>query len=377
MPVIIENRLAPPAGGVPGDIDTLFVPAHIETAGLPLDSAVRVRSVSDYVAAGGDRADNALVYDGLDNFFREGGRQAYVGRYTTAGGLESALALFPEDLGGGQVVAWDETPGATLQGDLDDWAAANSRFALHDVAVGDDTTAELVSRGTVPTPNNDYGAVFGPWVTIPAPSDLIGGTARQVPATSTVAALIARSDALGNPNSAPAGRDFTLWYGTGTVGPAVMSDADAASLRAVGVNPIRKHLGLWVLDGFRTTRDNNPDDPFWQANPARARMWLQWQAKIVGLNYEYKTIDGRGHLQARFKTDLEAVCKRLWDANGLYGDTPNEAFTVTTDATVNPEGGIAAGEMVGVVEARFSLAAETVKIQLVSVPITGRVSSAA
>lgn len=377
MPVDITNLVGQAASGLPGEIDSLFVPAHIENAGLPLDRAISVRSISDYVAQGGVRADNPAVYDGLDNFFREQGRQAYVGRYTDAGTIDSGLALFTENLGGGQLVDWDSPPDAISQARLLDTAAAQKRYAILDVGVDDTTVAQMQAvAAVVPDANNDYGFVVGPWVTIPAPVDLIGGGERQVPASSSVAALIARADALGNPNRAPAGRDFPLQYATGFVS-APLSDADAAALRASGVNPLRNNLGVLVLDGFVTTRPVNRDDPFWQANPPRGRMWLQWRAKGIGLNYEYKPIDGRGRIQSKLKTDLDVMCKELWDADGLFGITASEAYRNEVGVSLNTDATIADGELNAVCEARFTQHAQTVKIALVSVPITGRVSAAA
>jgi hypothetical protein len=191
-----------------------------------------------------------------------------------------------------------------------------------------------------------------------------------------VAALIARSDALGNPNRAPAGKDFPLQYATGFVGSPI-NDADAATLRAGGLNPLREKFGNLILDGFVTTRDKNPDDPFWQVNPGRARMWLQWKGLAAGLNYEYKTIDGRQRLQGKLKTDLDVICKALWDVDGLFGDSPADAYRNEVGVSLNTESTIANGELNAVCEARLAVHAELVKIALVSVPVTGRVTSAA
>jgi hypothetical protein len=195
-----------------------------------------------------------------------------------------------------------------------------------------------------------------------------------VPASSSVAALLSRSDSLGNPNRAPAGRDFPLQYGVGlNSGP--LSDDDTAALRDAGINPLRSKFRLLTLDGFQTSIDSDPDDPLWQANVGRARMWLQWQSLNVGLNYEYKTIDGRGRLRSGLQGDLNGVCKQLWDAGGLFGETASDAYAVHVDVSINTTETVAYGELHAVVEARFSLHARLVVIELVNVPITGRVAA--
>lgn len=380
MPVDIRTLTAPPARGAPGDIDTLFVPAGIAGGTMPVGEATVLRSITDYEATGAVRADETTVYDGLDAFFREGGRQAVIARYDPDAGtgvdtIDEALALFTEQYGGGQVVSWTETPDATLYGKLQDWASANKRYALLDVELTDDTLTELTAKAALlPAQNADYGALFGPWVDIPAQAGVIGGAARQAPATAVIAALIARADALGNPNRAAAGRDFPLQYATDTVATVALSDADAVTARAAGVNPIREKFGVLVCDGFQTSIDQSADTPFWQVNPGRARMWLQWRAYSAGLNYEYKPLDGRGRLAGQLKSDLDAICLGLWQADGLFGDSPADAFAVNVSVAVNTPATEALGELHAVVEARFSLHARDVIIDLVSVPVNGNVS---
>jgi hypothetical protein len=258
-------------------------------------------------------------------------------------------------------------------GKLLDAAASTMRFALLDSAAADNTVAALTAAGAkIPAGNEAYGAMFGPWVTIPPPAGVLGATERQVPASSSVAALIARADTYGNPNRAPAGRDFPLQYASDL--PLVMTDDDTATLRDAGINPLRSKFDLLVLDGFQTAIASDPDDPFWQANVGRARMWLQWQSLNVGLGYEYKPIDGRGRLLGALEGDLNAVCRSLWEVNGLYGESASDAYAVNTSVSINTTETVAYGEVNAVVEARFSLHARLVVIELVTVPITGRVS---
>jgi hypothetical protein len=66
----------------------------------------------------------------------------------------------------------------------------------------------------------------------------------------------------------------------------------------------------------------------------------------------------------------------LYQMNGLYGQTPQEAFATNVGAAVNTEASVAQGELHAVAEARLSLHAKSVLIDLVSVPVTGRVSVA-
>jgi hypothetical protein len=369
MPVNITNRTQPPAMGVSTQIDTLFVPAKV-AAGKQITDAFEVRSLDDYVITRGSvtlaRADNTVVYDGLDNFFREGGRLAVVATYETL--LADALAKFTQEHGGGQVVAWSEVASSGWDA-LAAYAADTNRYALLDVVSTADTVGELTTAASdQPTADKDYSAAFGPWVTIGKLAGSVGGSNRTVPASSTVAALLSRVDALGNPNTAPAGRGFPLQNAVSTI---AMSDASASALRDLGINPLRLRYGLDVVDGFRTSLDPDDPSPFWQANAGRARMWLQWNALAIGLNFEYRTIDGKGRLLSAFQGQLEGMCKRLYDAGGLWGSRPQEAYAVNTSYSVNTVDTVEEGQLNAVVEARFSMHAETVNIELVSVPISG------
>jgi hypothetical protein len=373
--VEVNTRLAPASRGFPTLTDTLFVAGHVATgvAATP----VSFRSIADFETVHGVRAaGNQTLYDGLDTFFREGGRQAYVSGYDADGSpqdIDEALALFSKDLGPGQVAAWNETPGATAYGKLRTHAMNNNRFALYDVALDDDV-AEMTTAGGATVDNDQYGMVCGQWLDVPAAAGTIGGSARQAPGSAVVAALIARADALGNPNRAAAGRDFPLQYAEGITVP--VTDADRATLLAAGVNTFADKYGVLQLYGFQTPLPQNADNPFWQANVSRARMWLTARAQAAGENYMFKPIDGRGRLTGRLKTDLDAICLELYGVDGLYGETPADAFATEAGATVNTVDGIAQGELRGIVEARFSLHTKRVLIDLVSVPITGQVSQA-
>lgn len=365
--VSVINRTAPPARGAPTDTGTLFV-ATKATQGTTT-AATLVRSLTDLTAVYGPRAGvTTALYDYMDVFFREGGSKAYIGRYDTADDVTDGLALFGKGLGPGQVVCLSDAPGALTYDALHDHAAEFNRFALDDVET-DSTVAEMVTLGglaeavTSPT----YGAVFGPWVAVPGPAGVIGGSARSVPASAVVAALCQRVDNLGNPNRAAAGRDFPLQYATGY--NLDVTDAERITLLDAGVNTFATVYGVLEMYGFQTPLPQNVDSPFWQANCSRARMWITAQAYERGENYMFKPIDGRGRIAQALKTDLDEVLLSLYQVDGLYGTTPAEAFATEVGIAVNTTETIAQGELHAVCEVRLSLHAKAVIIELVSVPV--------
>jgi hypothetical protein len=374
--VTINTRNAPPGRGAFSETDTLFV-AGTWSAG-PTTNAVLVRSMADVEAAFATRTSNTVIWDYLDTFFREGGRRAWVLRYTAgAGAMATAInTLFGPDLGPGQVAAPNETPNATTYAALADHAAANNRVALLDVA-NNDTVGAMTTLGgsAVALTNKTYAALFGPWVNVPPPAGVVGGSARQVQASAVVAGLIARADALGNPNRAAAGRDFPLQYATSFVRD--VTAAERETLLNAGVNQFANRYGILQLYGFQSGEAANVITPYWQFNCARARMWLKARAAEVGENYMFRPLDGRGRLAGALKTDLDAVCLELYGLDGLYGDTPDDAFSVEVGSSVNTVPTIAQGELHAVVEVRLSLHAKSVIIDLVSVPVTGTVTQPA
>jgi hypothetical protein len=372
--VTVQTRTAPPARGPSVDTGTAFLAAKVGSGSTTAPTLLR--SLADFQAAYGLRSDtgNAPAYDWVDTFFREGGKIVYLARYT-AGSIDNALALFTKGLGPGQVAAPEETPNATTFGKLLDHAAANNRFALLDVANGDTVAAETTAGGAIPAQSKDYGALFGPWVTIPPPATVIGGSARSVPASAAVAALCARVDALGNPNRAAAGRDFPLQYATGFARD--LKDAEVETLLNVGVNSFVTKYGVLELYGFQTAVTQSADNPYWQANVGRLRMWIAANAAGIGETFMFRQIDGRGLLQEAFKQALRGMLLSLWERNGLYGGTPDEAFAVETGVAVNTTSSIAQGQLNAAAEIRPTLHAKSITIDLVTVPITGVVTSSA
>lgn len=367
----VRTRTARVARGLPVDTSQFFVAGPTVSGSQTV--AKTMRSIGDFIVEYGARAaGNQALYDVVDSYFAEGGREAIVGAFSGAT-YANGLALFPPDLGPGQVAVVGVANDASLHTALLAHAKANNRFALLDV--NDNlTVAQLTAFGTAVRAMTDaeYGAIFGPWVNIPAPSGVIGGSSRRVPASGVMAGLIARAEALGNPNRAAAGRDFPLQYVTSF--GLVVNKADREAMLDAGVNTFATIYGVLEMYGFQTAVAQSTDQPYWQANCSRARMWLKAKAAEKGEPYVFRTIDGRGRLAAALKGELDDVCLQLYGVDGLFGETPQDAFSVEVGAAINTVNSVAQGELHAVMEARLSLHAKAVLIDLVSIPVTGQVS---
>jgi hypothetical protein len=336
-----------------------------------------IRSLSEFINTYEARGvDNALLYDSVDTYFREGGKRAYVSGWAASGSGSDpaieALNSFGKELGPGQAMVIGGTPDADLYGALLDHAHDNNRVALLDVE-SDSTISDMQALGDlIPDVNTDDGALFGSWCSIPP----VTGTSstRFVPASPVMAALCARVDGQGNPNRAAAGRDFPLQFVTGfTVEPTM---AERVVLLDHGVNTFGNIYGFLEMYGFQTAVEESTDNPFWQFNCSRGRMYLRARAALRAENYMFRNIDAQGGLAGSLKTDLDEECLALYQANGLFGETPEEAFAVQVGTSINTVDEIAQGHLHGEVEARFSLHAKAVYVDLVTVPVTGAVTTA-
>lgn len=366
--VTVQTRTASPPKGISVDTGTAFMVCKAATG--TTSEAVLVTSVADYETNFGLRSvsANAPGYDWLDTFFREGGQRCYVARGGASPTLASALALFGSELGPGQLACPEETAGSASQTTMLAHCVANNRVALFDAGNGDSVTAMTALGAGIPGTNTEYGAGFGPWVTVPAPAGVVGGSARQVPASAVIAALCARVDKFGNPNRAAAGRDYPLQYATGFV--TSLTKANLVTLLDGGWNGMAEIFGVLENYGFQTAIDQGPDNPYWQFNCSRTRMAIAAKAAALAEPFVFRPIDGRQRLQAALKGTLEGMLLSLFNVDALFGSTPAEAFSVTVGSSVNTTDTIAQGELHAVAEVRYSMHAKAVLIDLVTVPLS-------
>ena len=47
----------------------------------------------------------------------------------------------------------------------------------------------------------------------------------------------------------------------------------------------------------------------------------------------FKPIDARGRLARALASEIDSFCLELWAVDGLYGETPQEAFTTRSAAS--------------------------------------------
>ena len=274
----------------------------------------------------------------------------------------NALALLTKDLGPGQVSAPGRTT-STTQTALLSHAQSHNRVAIldtADAAAAGTHTAQAAALRALSTAR--YGGLFGPWVVMPG---IAPGTTRTAPPSGLVAGLIARSDSRGgNANAAAAGDNGRATYASGLSQPG-WTDADRETLNEGGVNVLLSRFGAVEVYGWRTLVNTLTDDTWRDFGNARLYMQIAAESYAVGERFVFRQIDGRGQTASEFAAALTGeILLPLYEADALYGDSPQDAFSVDVGEQVNTEETIAAGELHALIRARMSPHAEQVEIEI-------------
>lgn len=272
---------------------------------------------------------------------------------------KNALALFTKDLGPGQV----SMPGRTTdQAHIDTLAhaAPNRRIALLD-APDTPTVATLTASAGAARSDGRWGGMFAPWVVVPG---IVGGTLRTVPPSALLAGLIARNDASGNANIAPAGRAGLAQYAL-NVSQNGWSDADRETLNDTGVSVIRVVEGLVRNYGFRSLANPAIDPAYTQLTNSRTIMAIAAEADLIAESYVFSQLDGRGVTISAFGGELSGMCLEFFNVGALFGVTSDAAFNVNVGTDVNTNATVAAGELHAVITLRVSPFGEVVQIEIV------------
>lgn len=292
----------------------------------------------------------------------------------TDANYREAMANFNKEYGPGQICQ----PGRTTKQAYVDalvHAITNNRFAVLDapnsVTAATVTAAALELRGT----NDTYGMMVGRWPVIPGLLPLIP---REVPPSAAVCAFIARSDGAGNsPNKPAAGVQGgksqraialgqPLYENVAKQGPDVTRD----EMYTKGINLFTMDGSTVELYGWRTLTDPNGALQDWiNAGNARLRMAIVAKAGIIAKNFVLDEVDGSGITLKEFEGELKAMLAEYYN-RGLYGNTPEEAFTVNVGPSVNTPETLAKLEMKAEIGLRMSPDAELVQIMIAKVPIT-------
>jgi len=356
--VLISGDL--PVGSLPTETGTLFF-VHAGTTGPT--TPTRVTSAAQAETAGISAALAAWIGDAI----AQGVASVVIVRATTPNeesdpDWAGALDQLTPSWGPGQVTIPGEATTTAHSAILAHVAANPQRIGLLDGpenATATDLTQ--LAAALAAEAGAERSGLVAPWATVPGV-----GAERAVPGSLIVAGLAARGDAaVGHSNQAPI---FDQNRAAGTVRNALgvsatFSDSESDDLYDAGVNVIREVGGVVTLTGFRSL---GGDDVWRQLNIGRLTMEIS--AQVGSLMYQFlgAPIDGQGILLSQVGGVVTGYLLELYNAGAVFGETPEEAFTVVCDFTNNTPETIAAGEVHADVAVTASTAAEQIVINVVT-----------
>lgn len=371
---VLAARMGPRAAGDP-------VVIVVSLGGVVAERSPTLASADNLVTWAQERSDLVRFVKGADNLLPAAGTTADLAGGTNGTGVvdhdsaAAALGRFDYALGPGQVAA----PGLTavgVQTAVGEHVHDTKRVALLDLPDSADPTVLAAAvgalQGSLPglgVAGVRFAAALGTWAIYP--TDVQGATV-VVPYSGIQAGLIAVADAGGNPNEPAAGANGVS---RGALGLAqTFNDEDREALNEAGIIMAKPVYGDIRTYGYRTAAGPDDTNWLWFSN-SRVIMAIAHEADAVAEAYVLRQIDGKRRLFAKLEADLRGVCLAHFNAGALYGDTPEEAFTVDTGNVVNTVETIAAGEIHAVIRLRCSPAAEWVSIEIVKVPVTRAVAA--
>jgi hypothetical protein len=289
----------------------------------------------------------------------------------------AALNSFPSTWGPGLVAKLGTTTAAGHAGTVAH-AAANDRFALLDGVQGasQSTMTTLAQTVQAAATAPEYGMVFAPWLTIPPSS---GGAAnRYIPPSAVAAGLISAQVTSGPAGTAAAGPNGqALWVldvapaTSGGVGQTFTDTERDALAGAAAVNVFRRPYSSSAnppieLYGYSTL--GNLSSAWRQAATQLLRLRITDELLLLGEQFIFSPIDGRGQVFAAFGGGAAGILHAHWEAGELFGDTPATAYAVDV-TSVNTPVTIAAGQLNCRVEMRETSTGELVSFDVVKIPV--------
>lgn len=191
------------------------------------------------------------------------------------------------------------------------------------------TGATALSTLAAGLPASSRAAVYGPWLYVSDPSSRVPGALRLTAPGGLVLGQYAHNDTQRGVQKAPAGVGTVL---QGVNAPAFRFDAATLdTLNQGGVNVIKQIPGYgWCIWGARTLNRGMPDR---YINIRRSLMMIE--RDLVSLTrfavFETNDSDTWDQISAVISQYLQTQ----WQSGVLSGDTPDQAFFVICDETIN------------------------------------------
>jgi phage tail sheath protein FI len=238
------------------------------------------------------------------------------------------------------------------------------RFAILDCASPDPTDvtfSNVQAQRQGLTSNNGYAALYFPWIGVTNPFPFGSGQI-YIPPSGHTAGVYAYNDNTYDVAHAPANENIATALSVSTL----LSDADQGPLNQQGINIIRSFPSHGIMIwGARTIAP--PDMTAWTY--INVRRLVSYIEKTIREGTRFAVFQPNNiTLWQQVKRLITDFLNGLWAAGDLFGATPDEAFLVRVDATLNTPVVVALGQMIAQITVVPTHPAEFVVFQVIQDP---------
>jgi hypothetical protein len=239
-------------------------------------------------------------------------------------------------------------------------------MVFNDFAQAKDYTVSYATSSYAVEMKNDliydqtsYTASYGPWILIPHPTQV--GAVIPIPSGGAVMGVMARIDATIGFHRAPAGVIATLTNAVGV--QAKFTDTELGDLNHADVNIIRPVVGAGIcVMGARTRKSYGPDH---YISARRTLINIKEQLRRSTQYAIFENNDER--LWSSLRITADNILRPLWERGGLRGTSPNQAYYIRCDSTINTINVISSGEVRMEIGVALEYPAEFVVIKITQI----------
>ena len=288
-------------------------------------------------------------------------RTDYSASWTTFDSVVNPLVMYAPDA----PYSATGTLAAQIHGDAVAYAAGRAdAFVVVDTPSGLSVTAaqqQVTATSAIFAANNtgNIAAAYYPWYNIPDPTKSVGVTRLQAPGAGVVGQYLA-TDASRGPAKTPAGLQNVMALAVSTEHLFTNAELDAINTSVDPINAIRQVPGAGIVIMGGRTLDNTPNNRY--INLRRSLIYIKKSMEDLTSFAVFENNDAP--LWSQIRTTLNSFLRTYWQAGGLRGTNPSQAFYVLCDGTNNPFTEIQAGRVNIEVGVALEYPAEFVVIKL-------------
>jgi len=289
------------------------------------------------------------------------GRTDYSAAWLTFDSVVNPLVIYAPDA----PYASTSTLTAQIHGDAVAYAATRTDcFAVIDTPSGlsvSGAQTQVTATSAIFAANTagNIAAAYYPWYSIPDPTKSIGVTRLQAPGAGVVGQYLA-TDASRGPAKTPAGLQNVMALAVSTEHLFTNTELDTINTSVDPINPIRQVPGAGIVIMGGRTLENTPNNRY--INLRRSLIYIEKSINDLTSFAVFENNDS--NLWSQINTSLNSFLRSYWQAGGLRGTNPSQAYYVLCDGTNNPFTEIQAGRVNIEVGVALEYPAEFVVIKL-------------